>query len=56
MLYEVITLEDSAKDCKDPFMKSSLMLIVDANDSDRVRAMLDDAIDFMCERHEENWT
>ncbi len=52
----LLALEDSAKDCKDPFMKSSLMLIVDANDSDRVRAMLDDAIDFMCERHEENWT
>ncbi|MBS7397153.1 MAG: MotA/TolQ/ExbB proton channel family protein [Ruminiclostridium sp.] len=28
------------------------MLIVDANDLDKVRSMLDDAIDFMCERHE----
>lgn len=52
----LLALEDSANDCKDPFMKSSLMLIVDANDSDRVKAMLDDAIDFMCERHEENWS
>lgn len=51
----LLALEDSANDCKDPFMKSSLMLIVDANDSDRVKAMLDDGIDFMCERHEENW-
>jgi len=50
----LLALEDSANDCKDPFMKSSLMLIVDANDSDRVKSMLDDAIDFMCERHEEN--
>ncbi len=50
----LLALEDSANECKDPFMKSSLMLIVDANDSDRVKAMLDDAIDFMCDRHEEN--
>ena len=51
----LLALEDSANECTDPFMKSSLMLIVDANDSDRVKAMLDDGIDFMCERHEENW-
>ena len=50
----LLALEESANDCSDPFMKSSLMLIVDANDSDRVKAMLDDAIDFMCDRHEEN--
>lgn len=50
----LLALEDSANECKDPFMKSSLMLIVDANDSDRVKEMLDDAIDFMSERHEEN--
>ncbi len=48
----LIALEDSANKCSDPFMKESLMLIVDANDPDKVRAMLDDAIDFMCERHE----
>lgn len=51
----LLALEDSANECKDPFMKSSLLLIVDANDSDRVKEMLDDAIDFMCDRHEENW-
>ena len=44
----LLALEDSANECKDPFMKSSLMLIVDANDSDRVKEMLDDAIDFLC--------
>lgn len=49
----LIALEDSANKCADPFMKESLMLIVDANDPDKVRAMLDDAIDFMCERHEQ---
>ncbi len=48
----LIALEDSANKCNDPFMKESLMLIVDANDPDKVRQMLDDAIDFMCARHE----
>lgn len=48
----LLALEDSANNCKDPFMKSSLMLIVDANDADKVRGMLDDAINFMCDRHD----
>lgn len=48
----LLALEDSANKCSDPFLKQSLMLIVDANDPDKVRSMLDDAIDFMCERHE----
>lgn len=48
----LLALEDSANKCADPFMKQSLMLIVDANDPDKVKSMLDDAIDFMCERHE----
>lgn len=50
----VLQLEESANQCEDPFMKSALMLIVDANDSEKVKSMLDDAIDFMCERHESN--
>lgn len=48
----ILQLEESANECKDPFMKSALMLIVDANDSEKVQSMLDDAIDFMCERHD----
>jgi chemotaxis protein MotA len=50
----ILQLEESANQCEDPFMKSALMLIVDANDSEKVKSMLDDAIDFMCERHESN--
>ena len=50
----LLALEESANECKEPFMKSSLMLIVDANDSDRVKEMLDSSIDFMCERHSQN--
>ncbi|MBQ7835114.1 MAG: MotA/TolQ/ExbB proton channel family protein [Ruminiclostridium sp.] len=34
-------------------MKQSLMLIVDANDSSKVRQMLEDSLDFMEARHEE---
>lgn len=48
----LLALEESANGCKDPFMKSALMLIVDANDADKVRGMLDDAISFMCDRHD----
>ena len=48
----ILALEDSANECKDAFMKSALMLVVDANDSEKVKSMLDDSIDFMCERHE----
>ncbi len=48
----LLALEESANQCKDPFMKSALMLIVDANEPEKVRAMLDDAINFMCDRHE----
>lgn len=51
----ILALEESANACTDPFMKSALMLIVDANDSEKVKSMLDDAIDFMCERHENNF-
>ncbi len=48
----LLALEESANGCKDQFMKSALMLIVDANDADKVRGMLDDAISFMCDRHD----
>ena len=48
----LLALEESANQCQDQFMKSALMLIVDANDTAKVRGMLDDAISFMCERHD----
>jgi chemotaxis protein MotA len=50
----ILALEEAANACTNPFMKSALMLIVDANDSDKVKAMLDDAIDFMRDRHDAN--
>lgn len=51
----ILALEESANACPDPFMKAALMLIVDANDSDKVQSMLDDSINFICERHENNY-
>jgi chemotaxis protein MotA len=48
----ILALEEAANQCTDPFLKSALMLIVDANDSEKVRSMLDDAINNMCDRHD----
>ena len=48
----LLALEDSANKCEDPFLKQALMLIVDANDSAKVREMLEGSVGFMEERHE----
>ncbi len=50
----ILALEEQANACTNEFMKSSLMLIVDANDSDKVKSMLDDSINFLCDRHDAN--
>lgn len=50
----ILALEEQANACPDTFMKSALMLIVDANDSDKVKSMLDDSISFLCDRHDQN--
>lgn len=50
----ILALEEQANACTDTFMKSALMLIVDANDSDKVKSMLDDSINFLCDRHDQN--
>mgnify|MGYP002514669073 CR=1 FL=1 len=47
----LLQLEDSANKAKDPFMRKALMLIVDANDAEKVREMLEEAIDYTEERH-----
>lgn len=48
----LLALEESANQAKDPFMKQALMLIVDANDPDKVREMLENAVDHTAERHQ----
>ena len=49
----ILALEEAANACTDNFVKAALMLIVDANDSEKVKSMLDDSIDFMCDRHDQ---
>ncbi len=50
----ILTLEDSANKAKDPFMKKSLLLLVDANDTEKIREMLEEAISFTDDRHAAN--
>lgn len=47
----LLALENSAEECKDPFMKSSLLLLVDGTDAEKAQAILEDAIAFLDERH-----
>lgn len=50
----ILTLEDSANKATDPFMKKSLLLLVDANDAEKIREMLEEAISFTDDRHAAN--
>ena len=47
----LLALEEPASKCEDPFLKQAVMLVVDANDPDKVRAMLEDSIEFTSDRH-----
>ena len=49
----LLALEERANDQKDPFFKQAIMLIVDANDPDKVRSILENDIECMSARHEE---
>ena len=48
----LLSLEERANEQKDPFFKQAIMLIVDANDPDRVRNILQNDIDCMSARHD----
>lgn len=48
----LLALEGLAADQQDPFFKQAIMLIVDANDPDRVRSILENDIECMTARHE----
>ena len=48
----LLALEGLAAEQKDPFFKQAIMLIVDANDPDRVRSILENDIECMSARHE----
>lgn len=49
----LLALEEKANEQTDPFFKQAIMLIVDANDPDRVRSILDNDIEQTSARHQE---
>ena len=49
----LLSLEEKANEQTDPFFKQAIMLIVDANDQDKVHAILQNDIDCMSARHED---
>ncbi len=48
----LLSLEEMASEQKDPFFKQAIMLIVDANDPERVRSILENDIEQMSARHD----
>ncbi|MCI8870284.1 MAG: motility protein A [Lawsonibacter sp.] len=50
----LLSLEEKANQQEDLFFKQAIMLIVDANDPDKVRAILENDIDCMSARHEDS--
>lgn len=48
----LLSLEGMAAEQTDPFFKSAIMLLVDGNDADRVRLVLETDIEQMAARHE----
>lgn len=49
----LLSLEEKANDQEDPFFRQAIMLIVDANDPDKVRGILENDIDCMSSRHDD---
>ncbi|MCI8887710.1 MAG: motility protein A [Hungatella sp.] len=49
----LLALEEKAEEIKDPFFKQSVLKIVDANDPDKVRELLEKELDDMAARHDE---
>ena len=50
----LLSLEEKANEQTDPFFKQAIMLIVDANDQDKVRGILENDIECMSARHEDD--
>lgn len=49
----LLALEEKAEEIKDPFFKQSVLMIVDANDPDKVRFVLERELENMMTRHDE---
>ncbi|MDD3140960.1 MAG: motility protein A [Lachnospiraceae bacterium] len=50
----LLALEEKSNELKDPFFKQSVVLIVDAMDTEKVRELLETQLDNMASRHEED--
>ncbi len=48
----LLALEEKAEEIKDPFFKQSVLMIVDANDPDKVRFVLERELENMMVRHD----
>ena len=48
----LLALEEKAEEIKDPFLKQSVLMIVDANDPDKVRTILEREMENMMVRHD----
>lgn len=49
----LLALEEKAEEIKDPFFRQSVLMIVDANDPDKVRFVLERELENMMTRHDE---
>ncbi len=49
----LLSLEEKANEQEDPFFRQAIMLIVDANDPDKVRGILENDIECMSARHDD---
>ena len=49
----LLALEEKAAELEDPFFKRSIMLIVDATEESKLRAMLESEVESMAQRHED---
>ena len=47
----LLSLEGKLEDTKDPFLKSSMMLVVDAVEPEKVKRLLETELDYLDERH-----
>ncbi|MCI8649731.1 MAG: motility protein A [Anaerotruncus sp.] len=47
----LLSLEAKLEETKDPFLKSSMMLVVDAVDPEKVKTLLETELDYLDERH-----
>ena len=51
----LLSLEEKANALKDPFLKRSILLIVDAVSPEKVKQMLEEELDCLEERHAQGW-